>query len=137
MSTYHGPPQSLGQRLALAGATLTTSYTGGDSLGLKGTAATGASLRAVFAAGSTLTSIEFRWEVSDDGTTWEPVAGVRGSDGVVLNELSLAKVDGSTVREVFSTESHTDRPYVRLVAKHTGGAAAAGDKAQADVRFVP
>lgn len=135
LESYNGPPQDLGVRLNKSGASLTTSYTGGDSLQLRGTQAVEGECAVDFRGGTDLTDIRFRWEISDDADDWKPIAGVRASDGAVVRELVLLAADGDA-KDILVTESHRASKYVRLAARRTGGSEGA-DVAAAVVRFIP
>jgi hypothetical protein len=135
------PPQDLGEKLSVAAAALSSAYTDDSAtaaLAARGTAAIEARCSATFDAGTTLTSMEFQFQVSDDaGVSWDPILGVKVATGAELAELTIAASAGNTVSARYATPSHKPSALVRLVAKHTGGAAAGDDAASATVRILP
>lgn len=114
MFNFRGPVQDLGEKLSKSGASLTTSYTGGDTIAAAGTNTLEADCAAAFDAGTSLTDIRFRCEVSDDDVTWEPVAGVRASDGATVAELVFL-AGGGNARDRLITSSDQGSATMRLV----------------------
>lgn len=135
------PPRDLSSSLNLSvdAASLTTSYADNATAAIaaRGTAGIEARCSATFKAATTLTSISFQWQVSDDNAVWDPVAGVDLSDGTVVEELTIAASAGNTVTANFSTPNHKRKAYVRLATKHTGGAPAGADASAASLGILP
>lgn len=126
-----------GQWLApLTGAALTSSWQGGEAFSLQGTDQVDAELLATFDAATGLTSIDYRLEVSDDGTNWEPIPSIQASTTQPGVAFSLAAAAGTTVRDRLLTENHRNAKFCRVATKCTGAGAGSGtDSSTSNLNF--
>lgn len=127
---------ALGQCLSLLGTDLTNAFVakdpsgGGGAFALQGTDEIDVEIFATFKAATAVTSITFALEVSDDGSTWEPIQATQQSTGSTDSQFSVDAVADSTIPDRLLTSSHRNAKFVRVVAK-CAGTSAAGDGATA------
>lgn len=128
-----------GQWLSIIGTAITTSFQGGTSVALEGCEEIDAQIIASFDAATTITTMDFQLQVSDDGTTWDPVASIKGSTGAVGITQSISASAGQTVRDrlqISQAALTTFRAakYARIAVKSTG-ASKSGDSASSNLNF--
>jgi hypothetical protein len=82
-----------------------------------------------------LSAIAFKLQTSYDGTSWADVATDKadGSSSAQVDQ-AFAVTAGATTRGWLLTQRHRLSNHARLLAKGTGGATKAGDRARATVK---
>jgi hypothetical protein len=130
---------SYGQMLSIVGTSLTTSFQGGTAIALMGAEELDVELLATFDAATTLTNLIFQFQVSDDGTNWEPLATVQASTGTYTTTATVSAAAGTTVRDRVqisdaSVMTFRNAKMCRIAVKTTG-ASKSGDAATAQLKY--
>lgn len=129
-----------GQWLSIAGLNITTSFQRGTPIATEGLSELEAVLFATFAGGTTITTMDFQLQTSDDLTNWDPVATINEGTGAVAATQSISASAGNTVRARIQVNRQANQPQMRLgkycaLAVKSTGAAQVGDAATSNLNF--
>lgn len=129
-----------GTALSVVGTNITTIFQGGTSVSTEGLSELEVILVAVFDPATTITTMDYQLQISDDLTNWDPIATINLSTAAVNVTQSLTAAAGSTVRNRIQVNQQSTQPqfrmakYARISVKSTG-ASKSGDSATASLNL--
>jgi hypothetical protein len=129
-----------GSWLSIVGTSITTSFQRGTAVQTEGLSELEAVLIAVFDPATTITTMDFQLQTSDDLTNWDPIATINLSTATVAAIQSLTASAGNTVRNRIQINRQANEPQFRLgrycaIAVKSTGASKSGDSAASNLNF--